>query len=57
MYGDFLSSILYYTGLSHSKKILDVGSEHRGMYYLKDKPLNGIDGKMEDIRRNILEIE
>ena len=38
-----------------NKKILGVGTEHRGLSYLKGNPLKGIDGRMEDIIKNILE--
>ena len=40
-----------------TKKITGVGREHRGLYFLKDQPLNGVDIRMENIIKNLLESE
>ena len=38
------------------RKILGIGREHRGLYYLKDQVFKGVDSRMESIIRNMLEV-
>ena len=38
-----------------TKRIMVIGGEHRGLYYLKDQPLKGVDSRMENIIKDLLQ--
>jgi len=40
-----------------NNKILEIGGEHGGLYYLKGQPLNGVDSRMETIIQSLLKID
>jgi len=39
-----------------TKKILGIGKRSRGLYFLQDNPLHGVDNKMQDIIIQLIEI-
>jgi len=40
-----------------SKSIMGIGREHKGLYYLTDQPLKGVDYKMENIIKSMLQTD